>query len=412
MCSALGGGSNAAVVSYRQDLQNQQAKGNLLARRRFQRGTITPRGDKWVAQWREDEIRPGMDKPYRIRRKRVIGDKKDFPTKRLAQRELERILAEVNNPTYQPAIAITFAEFAEQWQASVLGQMKPSYQSSERSRLKHQLCFFDAFALRDIQPQTVQTFVSTCTASAKTIRNSVMTLRSLWNTAKSWGYVKHDPFDGVRLPVLEKKEQPFFTAEQMQQIIDAESDPKRQTLYWMDAETGLRAGELCGLQWPDVKQGYIDVVRSVWRGAKQSLKTPTGVRSFAISPELQARLESMREESGYVFHSKNGTPWIANDIQKRHLVPLLKRLGLPQAGFHAFRHGNETIQDRLSTPVALRLARLGHADTRMMVNYSHVVSADDRQLAAELGRMLAPNSKAILERFGATNENDLDGAIA
>jgi len=55
----------------------------------------------------------------------------------------------------------------------------------------------------------------------------------------------------------------------------------------------------------------------------------------------------------------------------------------------------------------------------MMVNYSHVVSEDDRQLAAELGRMLAPKSNAILEhlapasnlvleRFGATNENDLN----
>lgn len=188
-CSALAGGSNAVVVGFRQDLQNQQAKGNLLARRRFQRGTISPRGDKWVAQWREDEIRPGVDTPYRIRRKRVIGDKKDFPTKRLAQRELDRILAEVNNPAYRPAIAITFAEFAEQWQSKVLSQLKPSYQSSERSRLKHQLCFFDAFALRDIQPQTVQTFVSTCKANAKTVRNAVMTLRSMWKSAKAWGYV-------------------------------------------------------------------------------------------------------------------------------------------------------------------------------------------------------------------------------
>jgi hypothetical protein len=42
-----------------------------------------------------------------------------------------------------------------------------------------------------------------------------------------------------------------------------------------------------------------------------------------------------------------------------------------------------------------------------MVNYSHVVSADDKQLAAELGRLLAPISPAALERFGATNENSL-----
>jgi hypothetical protein len=54
--------------------------------------------------------------------------------------------------------------------------------------------------------------------------------------------------------------------------------------------------------------------------------------------------------------------------------------------------------DRMETPVALRLGRLGHADTRMMVNYSHLISEDDRHLAAELGRMLAPISPAVLER--------------
>src|ERR1700746_504112 len=63
-----------------------------------------------------------------------------------------------------------------------------------------------------------------------------------------------------------------FCSNTARAISAAETDPKRQTLYWMAAETGLRAGELCGLQWPDVKQGYVDVVRSVWRGAKQSVR--------------------------------------------------------------------------------------------------------------------------------------------
>ena len=66
--------------------------------------------------------------------------------------------------------------------------------------------------------------------------------------------------------------------------------------------------------------------------------------------------------------------------------------------------------DGLQTPVALRLNRLGHGDTRMMTHYSHVIGADDRQLASELGRMLATISPAILERFGAKNENSLNAA--
>jgi integrase len=398
----------ASVLSPAQDLQSQQAeRGSLLARRRFQKGSIILRGDKWVAQWREDELRPGMATPYRIRRKRVIGDKKEFPTKRLAQRELERVLANVNNPTYRPAISITFAEFAEQWRTKVLPQLKASTQSTTRSQLNTQLAFFDDFNLRDIQPALVQTFVTTSIVAPKTVRNAVMTLRSMWGTATAWGYVTHDPFKGVRLPLLQKQEQPYFSMKQMRRIIRRAAEPY-QTLYWLAAETGMRAGELCGLQWDDVKQGYVEVRRGIWRGKQQTTKN-TKPRTFAISAELQARLDSKREPSGYVFHTKNGTPWIANDVQKRHLVPLLKKLAMKQAGFHAFRHGNETAMDRLQTPVALRLGRLGHADTRMMVNYSHIISADDRHLASQLGRALTPES-AVLERFGAINENGLDAA--
>ena len=393
-----------------QDLQSQQAeRGSLLARRRFQRGSIKLRSDQWVAQWREDELRPGMVTPYRIHRKRVIGDKKEFPTLRLARRELERLLANVNNPTYRPAVSITFAEFAEQWTTKVLPQLKSSTQSTTRSQLKTQLSYFDAFNLRDIQPQIVQTFVTTCTAAPKTTRNAVMTLRSMWNTATAWGYVTHDPFKGVRLPLLQKQEQPYFTAKAMRRIIRRAAEPF-QTMYWLAAETGMRAGELCGLQWDDVKQGYVEVRRGIWRGKQQTTKN-TKPRTFAISAELQARLDSKREPSGYVFHTKNGTPWIANDVQKRHLVPLLKKLAMKQAGFHAFRHGNETMMDGLQTPVALRLGRLGHADTRMMVNYSHIISADDRHLASQLGHALAPEF-AVLERFGAINKNGLDVASA
>ena len=350
-----------------------------------------------------------MATPYRVRRKRIIGTKAEFPTRRLAQRELERVLAEVSDPQYRPAVSLTFAEFAEQWRTRVLTQLKPSTQSTTRSQLKNQLAYFDGFNLRDIQPAVMQTFVTTCKASPKTIRNAVMTLRSMWGTAKAWGYVTHDPFDGLRLPLLEKQEQPYFTAKQMRRIIRRAEEPY-QTLYWLAAETGLRAGELAGLQWDDVKNSYIEVRRSVWGGKAQSPKTVNGTRTFAISAELQMRLESKRKPEGYVFATRNGTPWNMNDVQKRHLVPLLKKLAMKQAGFHSFRHGNETVMDGLRTPVALRLGRLGHGDTRMMMHYSHVISADDRQLASEFGRMLAPTSPSVLERFGATKQNGLDAS--
>jgi integrase len=75
-------------------------------------------------------------------------------------------------------------------------------------------------------------------------------------------------------------------------------------------------------------------------------------------------------------------------MRKRKLYPLLDKLGIPRCGFHAFRHGNETVIDRQGVPMAVRQTRLGHSDARTTMKYSHVVSEDGRQFAARLGELL------------------------
>jgi hypothetical protein len=49
--------------------------------------------------------------------------------------------------------------------------------------------------------------------------------------------------------------------------------------------------------------------------------------------------------------------------RKYHLQPLLKKLGINPGGFHAFRHFNASLMDRLRIPLKTRQVRLGHAST-------------------------------------------------
>src|SRR6202166_4243342 len=76
-------------------------RGGKLARRRFQNGSFFFRGKKnpvWVGRWREDVIVDG-----RIRREyrsEVLGSKSDYPTKRLALRELGKRLSVVTDFPY------------------------------------------------------------------------------------------------------------------------------------------------------------------------------------------------------------------------------------------------------------------------------------------------------------------------
>jgi hypothetical protein len=93
-----------AKVHFQSESSGQQRKAGIsLARRRYQKGTLILRGKwekVWVGRWLEDEIQPD-DTIKRVHKSEVLGSHRDFPTKRLAQRELDGRVSVVNSPTYR-----------------------------------------------------------------------------------------------------------------------------------------------------------------------------------------------------------------------------------------------------------------------------------------------------------------------
>ena len=324
-----------------------------------------------------------------------MGTIRDYPTRKLALRALEACLSTINSPAYKARPTATFAEFANQWAATVLSQHKPSTQSSTRSQLRRWLLpQLGSVAIKDLNGQRLQALVSRCDCNAKTIRNLIATLRMMWNTARAWGYVAHDPFEGLVLPRRGIVRTFSLSLEEIREVIQCASEPQK-TFYRILAETGIRGGEICGLRTSDLdlENGVIHVRQSVWRGQIQTVKSRKGNRRFPISPELVQHLTSYLQSwqpnsLGLLFATGNGTPWDHSLVRKRKLHPLLTKLGIPRCGFHAFRHGNATLLDRIGAPIAIRLNRLGHTEPQTTMGYTHVVTADERRIAGELGKIL------------------------
>lgn len=375
-----------------------------MARRRYQKGSLvpnrgTPANGLWVGRWREDVMQPDgtITRPYKWE---VLGTTQDYPTRKLALRALEARLSTINSPTYRARPTATFAEFANRWDATVLSQHKPSTQSSTRSQLRKWLLpQLGSCALKNLDGQELQAFVSSCRCNAKTIRNLVATLRMMWNSARAWGYVAHNPFEGLVLPKRGLVQTFTFSLEETRRIISSASEPYK-TFYSILAETGIRGGEICGLRVADLdlENALIHVHQSVWRGQIQTVKSRKGNRRFPISvglvERLRAHLRSWRPNPpGLLFASRNGSPWNHSLIRKRKFHPLLKKLGIPQCGFHAFRHGNATLLDQIGAPMAVRLNRLGHTEAQTTMGYTHAVTADERRIADELGRILHVNAR-------------------
>ena len=163
------------------------AKGCLLARRRYQKGQVILQGTSWYGRYRESILGPDCGE-RRIRRNTLLGTKKDFPTKRLAERQLEILLAPLNSIAYRPGRVATIEEFAERWQREVLSQRKASTVYTKQSHLRVQIVpILGKLRLNELTVENQQLFVNRLsgTVSRRMLVNVLSTLSSMLETAKT-----------------------------------------------------------------------------------------------------------------------------------------------------------------------------------------------------------------------------------
>jgi integrase len=154
-------------------------------------------------------------------------------------------------------------------------------------------------SLADIRMEQVQQFVTKSSKSAKTTKNVITTLMSMWSTAQAWGYVQHNPFPRgasgrllLALPAAAPGETYHFTVEEALAIID-KAQGRWKTFFRLLAETGMRPGELAGLRRDAIGDGVLKITQSVWGQKVQTVKSKAGVRTLAISASLRQEIQEM-----------------------------------------------------------------------------------------------------------------------
>lgn len=376
-----------------------------MARRRYQNGWVFLRGTnppKWIGRWREDIVAQDGT-VHRVRHSTVLGTRAELPTKRLAQRRLELILARVNAPQYRPGRIATVVEFAERWRAEVLTQRKPS---TIRAATSHLGCYIlpqlGRLKLDELSPERQQMFVTRLsqTLSRKTVLNIVGTLSSLLSTARKWGYITETvkmgdlalPDEGVR------PEARFFTPEQVRQIIALAAEPCR-TMFAIAAMTGARSGELLGLKVEDLDfdRRLIFIRRSVHRGHVQTVKSKASQKPLPMPEALASiltdylRRDWRESQERWLFTNRRLRPYSADKVVMFKLWPILDALKIPRCGLHAFRHFHSSMLLELGAPPQVAQAQMRHADPRITLEvYSHVVGESQRKAVERVAEILAP----------------------
>lgn len=175
--------------------------------------------------------------------------------------------------------------------------------------------------------------------------------------------------------------------------------------------TGMRQGELFGLQWSDVdtENCCINLKRTLTypkgKGAVlQEPKTATGRRKIPISKsdmeilkgyrkwqqEYAASLGDLFTVSDYVFTSTFGEPLRFSNFLRRHWRPLLNRCGISKKFvFHGLRHTHATMLLRAGVHPRVVMERLGHSSIKITLDtYSHVLPDMQEKAVEAIGAVL------------------------
>lgn len=182
--------------------------------------------------------------------------------------------------------------------------------------------------------------------------------------------------DFIDAPIVDARTQntPAPTGEEVTRIVAA-MDGETRMLFILEAATGLRAGELLGLEIRHFDGRSIKVEQSLWRSDIQAPKTQNAYRIVDLHPDVAKLLSEFigNRESGYIFCTSNGKPLNQSNILHRGLYPVLEKLGLKRHGFHAFRRFRNTyLRNYTLCPSGLRNFWLGWSGKDMSDHYDKV----------------------------------------
>lgn len=361
-----------------------------MARRRYQQGSIRLRGNKWTLRWREDIVESD-GAVMRVEKTTVIGTVAEFPTRRLARRQADVLLARVNCTSYRPSRVATFQEFATRWHEQVGNLLKPSTAKVASSHLRtHLNPAFGRLRLDQIGLEDVQAFVGKIakTHSGHTITNILSTFSSILKTARKWGYQAAEIKRSDLVIPNDRPSKPgrFFLPEQVNAILALAQEPWK-TIFSVAAMTGLRPGEVLGLGVDDLdfQNRQVFVRRSSWYGRLQTPKSKSSVAPVPMPEKLATILVTFLErwtpnEQRLLFVNRAGRPHSANKIVQRKLWPILDALGIPRCGMHAFRHSLGTALSSSGASVKTIQTQLRHASSATtMEKYVHSISREQRE---------------------------------
>lgn len=243
----------------------------------------------------------------------------------------------------------------------------------------------------------------------KTVINEIVPLKLMFKHAVKWGYLKSSPAEYVDRPRVEKEEMEILNPDEIRLLLD-KAKPEYKTLFLTAVLTGLRRGELIGLQWGDIDwvHNQIYVRRSYCSTSKklQSPKTKSSRRKIDMSPTLvhemkKHKLSCPKGDLDLVFCNSEGGILDPDNMVHRGFLPALREAKIRKVRFHDLRHTNASLRIEQGQNLVYVSKQIGHTNVSTTLNvYSHLLKEVHAEQAEKLDVILG-----FAEQPGSSSES-------
>jgi integrase len=349
-------------------LEHSLRKADAMSKRRGRgEGSIYKRKDgSWVAQYHDGN-----------RRRYIYGK-----TRKDVAARLSEAIAERDSGLVYDSENLKVADYLDRWLDAIRDTLRErTWQRHEEITRLHLKPTIGSFKLDKLDALRVQTLYRSkldSGLSPRTVQIIHATLYKALKQAVKWLLMPRNVCDAVTPPRAPKSEIRPLDVQQVKRLLKKTKETQSEfyALYVLAVTTGMRSGELLGLQWRDVdlESGTLRVNRTVFNGKVNMPKTAKSRRSIKLTRAATRALNEHPRAGEWVFSSRAGTSISVHNLYNRSWKPLLRDAGLPHFRFHDLRHTCATLLLTKGVHPKIVQELLGHSSIEITLDtYSHVL---------------------------------------
>ncbi len=332
--------------------------------------SIYQRGDNWYIDF--------TFKGQRIRES--IGPSRKDAEKVIAKRKTE-IIENKYLDIRKESDPIKFYDFVKEYLQWVKTNKKPSSYDRELSMMRQLNKEFETKSIQEITAWGIEKWKAKKKEEVKpaTVNRELALLKHMYTKAIEWGKVKENPTKKVKLLKGEVKRVRYLMPEEIQNLLSNCSD-YLWPIVTVALHTGMRKGELLGLQWDQV---------DFERGIITLLDTKNGERKdIPMNGTVKALLSEMERTGPFVFggQKKRDTLHVYRSFKEA-----VKKSGIEDFRYHDLRHcfASHLVMQGVDLNTVREL--MGHKGLAMTLRYSHLAPGYKSKAVNVLDRVMSQN---------------------